>query len=726
MTRRIRSLIFLLIVHLSYVVPAVTQEVLHWRVLPNSPVPEWYARHDDCYFVNPRLGWVVNGGGNIYRTTDGGETWEHQFQVPSYLRSVGFSDSLHGWVGTLDGEHPLYRTTDSGVTWAEVWNIPEPRPAGVCGLWVVNQSVIYGSGKYTEPARMIKSTDGGGTWASLDLSPYAATLIDCYFPTADSGFVVGGRGRFICGSCSGDSISAVILFTSDGGTTWQTRWQGRRRNEWGWKISFPSRKVGYVSLEREVDSAFFVKTTDGGVTWTDKLFAPGGYDEEGIGFLTSTVGWLGGWGGLTYKTTDGGDSWQVDSTVESWYYSNRFRFLSDTLAYAVGRRVYKYSRESANWAAVKTGLTNTNVHAFVVSPNGAGGTNLFAGTDGGVFLSTNNGTGWSQVNSGLTNTAVMSLAVSGTNLFAGTNGGVFLSANNGISWTAVNSGLSTGVMSLAVSGTNLFAGTYGGVFFSTNNGTSWINTYLNSYVPALALSGKNLLAGTYGGIYVSNNDGASWKWVSMNENTVNAFAVSGTNLFAGTDNGGVLLSTNNGTSWTAANTGLTSNNVHALVVSDANVFAGTAFGGVFFSSNNGASWTNTNLTSTDVGALAVSDTNLFAGTGSGVWRYRVPVTVSLVEEIKSREVPNRFQLEQNYPNPFNPSTRIRFRVANSEFVELKVFDILGREVAKLVNEELKPGSYEVAWDAIGLASGVYLYRLQAGDFVETKKLLLLR
>ncbi|MBK9229219.1 MAG: hypothetical protein IPL67_19700 [Ignavibacteria bacterium] len=110
---------------------------------------------------------------------------------------------------------------------------------------------------------------------------------------------------------------------------------------------------------------------------------------------------------------------------------------------------------------MNNGLTNTYVHSLAVS-----GTNLFAGTGGGVFLSTNNGTNWTAVNNGLTNTYVFSLAVSGTNLFAGTSsGGVFLSTNNGTSWTAVNNGLTyTQVSSFAVSGTNLFAGTQGGVF----------------------------------------------------------------------------------------------------------------------------------------------------------------------------------------------------------------------------------------------------------------------
>jgi len=85
-----------------------------------------------------------------------------------------------------------------------------------------------------------------------------------------------------------------------------------------------------------------------------------------------------------------------------------------------------------------------------------------------------------------------------------------------------------------------------------------------------------------------------------------------------------------------------------------------------------------------------------------------------------------FQLQQNYPNPFNPSTHIRFSVQGSGFVTLKVYDILGREVRALVNDKLQPGSYEVTFDAEGLASGVYVYRLTAGEFTQTKRMVLMR
>lgn len=101
-------------------------------------------------------------------------------------------------------------------------------------------------------------------------------------------------------------------------------------------------------------------------------------------------------------------------------------------------------------------------------------------------------------------------------------------------------------------------------------------------------------------------------------------------------------------------------------------------------------------------------------------------SIALSVEKVVAEVPNSFGLSQNYPNPFNPTTNFQLRIAKSGFVSMKVFDILGREVATVLSETMNPGVYTVEWDASKLASGVYLYRMQAGRFVETRKMLLIR
>jgi hypothetical protein len=100
--------------------------------------------------------------------------------------------------------------------------------------------------------------------------------------------------------------------------------------------------------------------------------------------------------------------------------------------------------------------------------------------------------------------------------------------------------------------------------------------------------------------------------------------------------------------------------------------------------------------------------------------------VSFVEEEEIDEIPTEFLLSQNYPNPFNNSSVIRYAVLQSSQVQIKVFDILGNEIATLENEEKLVGIYEVEFNAAGLPSGIYFYRLQAGNFVEIKKMVLMK
>ena len=88
--------------------------------------------------------------------------------------------------------------------------------------------------------------------------------------------------------------------------------------------------------------------------------------------------------------------------------------------------------------------------------------------------------------------------------------------------------------------------------------------------------------------------------------------------------------------------------------------------------------------------------------------------------------PGNYELSQNYPNPFNPSTNIRFQISKTEFVVLKIFNTLGKEIATLVNEEKQPGNYEITWDASDLPSGIYFYQIRSGDYIETKKMLLIK
>ncbi|MBK7229251.1 MAG: T9SS type A sorting domain-containing protein [Ignavibacteriales bacterium] len=146
-----------------------------------------------------------------------------------------------------------------------------------------------------------------------------------------------------------------------------------------------------------------------------------------------------------------------------------------------------------------------------------------------------------------------------------------------------------------------------------------------------------------------------------------------------------------------------------------------------------------NGTTTEPQSYSFVDENL----SSGIYKYRLkqidydgtftylPTGQAGSNEIEVEITPSEFALEQNYPNPFNPSTSIQYAIGNKQFVQLKVYDVLGNEIATLVNEEKPAGSYEVEFDVAqdsrpAIASGIYFYKLQAGEFIQTKKMILIK
>lgn len=315
-----------------------------WHILPNSPYQPF--RQDDLYFITPDIGWVVNIRGEIWKTTNGGDNWKQLMRTTTAYRCVGFIDSLHGFVGNLGPAHwansrdtvPLYKTTDGGKTWQPINTFAGPKPKGICGLYVVNSSVIVGVGRIDGPTFFIRTVDGGKTWQSKDMSNYAGMLIDAWFTSKDTGFVVGGSS-----SIRGAS-KAIILYTTDGGTTWVTKLKSDVRGSYCWKISHPSKQYFYVSDEEQLmtDTLRFMKSSDGGKTWSecvihDQLY---GY-SQGIGFINNKIGWIGGSPDYSLITTDGGKTFNK-TDANMLLNMNRIRVINDHLAYAAGQKIYKY------------------------------------------------------------------------------------------------------------------------------------------------------------------------------------------------------------------------------------------------------------------------------------------------------------------------------------------------------------------------------------------------
>jgi len=237
----------------------------------------------------------------------------------------------------------------------------------ICGLTVVDDSVVYASGTNypfpfvdNPPPAVVKTVDGGTTWTAIDMTAQASLLVDIHFTSPTRGWVVGGKANPTVpeGPDGRDNVKPVVLFTEDGGESWVDRVAAMQDQfpfgEWGWKIQFLDENIGYISLENFNDGAI-LKTSDGGTTWKrlEIIDEQQNANLEGVGFVDENQGWVGGWGtpafvgGQSSATTDGGKTWTDANEIGKFI--NRFRFLGSPVAvgYAAGATVYKYSKERA-------------------------------------------------------------------------------------------------------------------------------------------------------------------------------------------------------------------------------------------------------------------------------------------------------------------------------------------------------------------------------------------
>jgi photosystem II stability/assembly factor-like uncharacterized protein len=417
-------------------------------------------------------------------------------------------------------------------------------------------------------------------------------------------------------------------------------------------------------------------------------------------------------------------------------------------ALALSLSCFLFFANHANGQWVQTNLPEVGNYVNALATKG---NNVFAATDiGGVFLSLNNGASWIPVDSGLpSSTDVSALAVCGNNIFAGiVSSGIFLSTDTGASWSRVSTGITNDQLSaLMVNGNYIFAGTSESmqgigrdgfilvpaqVFLSTNNGLSW--TAIDSGLPgrnvrALAVCDSNIFAGTDGGVFRSTNNGALWTAADsgLTGSIPLAFAVSRKNIFAGFWGSGVFLSTNNGASWTAVNNGLPDSfTVRSFGVSGSNIFIGGDNGEVFISANNGATWTaaNNGLPNNSVMAFTVSGINIFAGTwGGGVWRRPISEMVSVLPQ-NQKSIPLQTSLRIRTSGYLHSGVTLNYSIQSRCFVHLGIYTISGRRVAVIEQGERTPGEYTVRFNKGAIPSGLYVFRFQAGGYIESNQLML--
>jgi hypothetical protein len=390
---------------------------------------------------------------------------------------------------------------------------------------------------------------------------------------------------------------------------------------------------------------------------------------------------------------------------------------------------------------------------------------------------------WTQINTNLGSLKITGVARVGTTIYASTSDkGLFSSTDNGDSWSTYSE---NGTLpSLNINGVEGDISGQG-MFIYTQNGMAMLQPpialYVAPFVQTLANkdltlyrqytnpSSRRIVGTKSAGIFYTDN---SIDWTEGSgipagaSKNIRGFMSQDITVLAivGTENG-AFKSTDRGNSWTDANTGLSGNalkinnmfSIFALTSNGLYLTPLTAFtswttavptgdfracasdlmsGKYYFFGNNVG--TSIDLNTSTVATIPLGGisggvitsallygTNIFVGTETG-GVFRAPISALTTGVNEKNELPNDFNLSQNYPNPFNPTTTISFSLPSKSYVSLKVFDALGREVSILVSKELTAGTYSQQWNSGSLPSGVYFYRLQAGNYSETRKLVLLK
>lgn len=400
-----------------------------------------------------------------------------------------------------------------------------------------------------------------------------------------------------------------------------------------------------------------------------------------------------------------------------------------------------------------------NIYQMVVSYD-----QIIAATTDFVFKSSDGGVTWLQSKDGIPNQYCRNITVSqsGRMYLANDMGGILESNDDGSIWGTLStpSGFFAAYSILATQN-NLFVGITGWnahspvVVKSANDGQTW--QYVgpgnpNAYPLKLTLTGRGtiLLAEGYspyskndstgGGILRSTDEGETWNWSNIGLDVQNVWSLvvdtTSGKVYAGTRYGDIYSSTDDGQTWQkmqgpawASQT----SGVNSLLAYNGKLFAGfsnpvSGTIGLAYTKDGGATWTDIGDEIAHVpGSMCLSLANLgdtlLIGTADGIW---ADTKVLTAVHSTTPTVPSGFSLSHNYPNPFNPTTTIEYRIENREYTTLSVYNVLGQKVATLVDEMQSSGSHTVTFDASRLPSGTYFYRLQAGNDVQTKKMILVK
>jgi photosystem II stability/assembly factor-like uncharacterized protein len=752
MQRLIKVIIALLIYNLTYNIYDCFSQ---WQWL--NPYPT--ANNIYCIrFVNTQTGYAACEAGTVLKTTNGGLNWSvKMLNNSSNLYTVHFINANTGMVAGEFGAAD--KTINGGNNWVKItindsvdFRDIRFRNAGT-GILVTG----YNNGNYFYYPRIYKTSDGGLNWTVKQYDYSQWWLRSISFASNNKIFVAGER---------------VLYESTDAGETWDTVASYGFQNMGNRSVWFANSSTGYV-LSNYLSSYLINKTTDGGSTWIQ--YNTGSYhDVKSIAFVNANTGIVAGSYTGVFRTTNGGLNWiKFSNAVDSSriYYSvtnagaNRFVYAGD------GGIIYRSINSGANFTRVSKSFTDETITSVSFINNQTG---VACGNNGTIFKTINGGINWTQANCPGAGNFIKVRLFNNTGFAVASNGRIYKTIDAGSTWnTLYLDTLTLGWGTADIPDINTIHVTGGHCSHSgvitTDGGLTWNLVYLecechgppetgciSEQLLNMASSNVYFIAG-YGmpphmpgnptAVLFYNGGSANYVFNGYGDPNVLTFAdYADTNYGIAVGGRGRVMRTSSGfrnfTDYWFPLGGFSWINYLSLVDSInslANICyseSGLITSGIYKSTNGGLNWALCGVVSNSLTGLKYYNFNFAVSWGpyGGIISNNNPGIILQTNPPLS-EVSASYKLYQNYPNPFNPVTIIRFQIPNSEngkwkiengVVTLKIFDILGKEIETLVNENLKPGTYEVKFDGSKLASGIYFYTLTAGEFKGTKKLILLK
>lgn len=655
----------------------------------------------------------------------------------------------------------IFSTTNDGMSWQKM---PEGNVANVAAIEIAPNGVLYvgkNSGGLWWSANNgiswnfnpIHVAPHSGTWASvITLGTNSTSHIFIQNEKSLNGgvtfnphFQVSNQFardyEFGAGNLMYAATNVGVYSSTNGGNSWDNI--GITLPNANTVVKLGINASGDIFAGTGTNGIFY--SSNGGSSWEARNTGLGDLNITAIESDNSGKIYAGTKNGL-FASINNGQSWSPinNGIPHPWIQSIHIKADNRIFVGTQRRGVYFSNDGGQNWVERNTGIRLHNITALEFKQSNQ----IFLGSAYGLYYSPDGGVNWEDRSGAIPGGNVYSMGKgSDGSIYAGTSGfGVYKTTNDGISWNEKNNGLppNSRVKDIIQLPDNNLVLLKEGVstfdtlklYKSTNGGDLWSEIYrLDEPLlsPAFGADGQGniYMAGMTifieGLLIRSTNGGASFEELNTGSTIkFDYFTTTGNNLFSITYDK-IYKSTNQGSNWEQLPLGPWGNNrVGPLRVSnDGDLFLNGG-SNIYISENGGQSWSTSNSgLSSPLGFRDfVFDENAFAYIFTyeeGVFKSDSPTNIMV-----NPGIPNKFSLAQNYPNPFNPVTQIKFDLPQSSIVKLTIYDISGKEAARLVNGTLQAGSYSYSFNAEGFPSGIYFYRLDADDYGETKKMMLVK